>query len=234
MKKIVQTKALVSLSGGMDSTTVLTAAFRQAQITGGEVQAVSFCYGSKHNPYENLAAVQIAKHYGIQHELIDLSQVGALLNSNLLRSGGPIPEGHYQADNMSQTVVPGRNLIFISILTGLAWSRGLNSIWLGIHQGDHVIYPDCRIEFFDAMNSAVMHGTDHAVSLEAPFLRGDKTTIIEFGRANDTPYHLTRTCYKDQPIACGRCGACQERLEAFRNNGIEDPIEYEAREALAR
>jgi len=222
--------AIVSLSGGMDSVTVLSEAVDE--YGSGSVQCVGFQYGSKHNPFENEAARQVASHYGVPFELIDLTHIGEKLNSNLLRSGDAVPEGHYQEESMRQTVVPGRNLLFISVLTALAQSRGVLEVWLGIHSGDHFIYPDCRPEFFHSIRKGVK--TAYEVELCAPFLMGDKTSIIQRGLQLGTPYHLTRTCYTDQVVACGRCGSCQERLEAFRNNGVEDPIEYVTREALPK
>lgn len=216
-------KAIVSLSGGMDSTTVLAQAIEE----GRDVLAFGFCYGSKHNQYENKAARDVADHYSVPFELIDFTDIASHFKSDLLKSGGSIPEGHYEQDNMSKTVVPARNIIFASVLAGIAWSRDASEIWLGIHQGDHAIYPDCRPGFFHAMNVAVQEGTDYRVGLVAPFLSGSKTTIIKRGLEIGVPYAFTRTCYKDQPVACGKCGACVERREAFANNGVTDPVDYE-------
>ncbi len=216
-------RAIVSLSGGMDSATVLAEALAAER----EVIAVGFCYGSKHNPFENEAARRLAVHYGLPFKLIDWTGVADGFKSNLLCSGGPIPEGHYQEATMSLTVVPARNLIFSSILAGLAWSVEAGEIWLGIHAGDHAIYPDCRPEFYRAMRAAVETGTDNRVTLIAPFLEVTKVEILRRGLGLGVPYGLTRTCYKDQPRACGKCGACQERLEAFQRNGVKDPVEYE-------
>ena len=215
-------KVIVSLSGGMDSTTVLAEAIAE----GREVVAVGFTYGSKHNKYENEAARNVAAHYSIPFRLIDFSSIVTGFKSNLLLSGGDIPEGHYEQIEMSDTVVPGRNIIFSAILAGVAWSENAEEIWLGIHSGDHAIYPDCRPEFYSAMDKAIRTGTDDRVRLMAPYLDGNKTTIIKRGLELQVPYHLTRTCYKDQPIACGKCGACNERREAFMNNGVVDPIDY--------
>jgi len=147
-----------------------------------------------------------------------------------LLTGGDIPEGHYEDESMSRTVVPGRNIIFASILTGVAWSLGAEEVWLGIHQGDHAIYPDCRPEFYRAMNEAVTLGTDGKVVLKAPFLDTNKTGILRRGLFLNVPYGYTRTCYKEQEIACGKCGSCQERLEAFAECGLTDPVEYETKE----
>lgn len=223
-KRNLSMKVLLSLSGGMDSTTVLGYLLSRSHA----VECISFTYGSKHNEYELEAALKVAEHYGVPHHgIISLASIMNKFTSNLLKSGGDIPEGHYNDASMAQTVVPGRNIIFISIMTGLAWSLGANGVALGIHQGDHAIYPDCRREFFHAMNEAIEFGTDRRVELIAPFLNTDKTGILEWGMENEVPYHLTRTCYKDQPISCGKCGACRERLEGWANIRKKDPIEYE-------
>ena len=221
---------LISLSGGMDSATMLGIALDQ----GFEVQAIGFTYGSKHNSWEQAAARKLAEHYSVPYELIDLTAVMASFRSDLLLSGGEIPEGHYEHESMTRTVVPGRNLIFIALAAGLAQSRGLQLVAVGVHQGDHAIYPDCRPDFVRAADQAVRHSTEDSVRLWAPLLMLNKTKIIERGLAIEVPYCLTRTCYKDQPTSCGRCGSCQERLEAFAANGMIDPIPYESREILPR
>jgi len=220
MKRVV-----MALSGGMDSSTVLG----WLLANGYEVIPVTFFYGSKHNQYELKCAERVMWHYEIitSWHHFDLEDIFSSFDSNLLRDGGQIPEGHYTDKSMNLTVVPGRNIIFLSILAGLAWSLDANYIALGIHQGDHAIYADCRSEFYKAMDTALYLGTDRRVELLAPFLAGDKQQILEWGLANDVPYHLTRTCYKDQPISCGKCGSCVERLEAFEKVGQKDPVEYE-------
>jgi 7-cyano-7-deazaguanine synthase len=217
-------KVVLGLSGGMDSATLCAYYLDK----GYEVFPVSFNYGSKHNEYERKAAENVAEFYGLKLQRIDLNFIGELFKSNLLKTGGEIPEGHYQAENMSQTVVPGRNVIFISIMMGYAWSIGADTIAIGAHSGDHAIYEDCRADFIAAMNAAVISGSGDRVHLEAPFQYLDKTKILEIGyKLNPSvPYQLTRTCYKDQELSCGLCGSCQERIEAFKNIGKEDPILY--------
>jgi 7-cyano-7-deazaguanine synthase len=223
-------KAIVSLSGGMDSTTVLASALESR-----EVLAVSFSYGSKHQMYENEASIKVAAHYNVPHKFIGLCDVMASFKSNLLKTGGAIPEGHYEADNMKLTVVPARNIIFASILAGVAVSEDASEIWMGVHAGDHAIYPDCRPGFVMAMENAIRKGTGNdRFMLISPFLYGKKQDILAYGLKNNVPYHLTRTCYKDQPVACGKCGSCQERLESFRLTGVEDPVEYESREVMPK
>lgn len=217
-------KYVLSLSGGMDSTTLLG-----SLLLNHEVHAFQFVYGSKHNPYEIEAVRKLAQHYNLNIPVIDLTPAFQSIQSHLLQSGGDIPEGHYEAENMRQTVVPGRNSIFISILAGIAESIGAEKVAIGVHAGDHHIYPDCRSRFIEAMDLAVRLSSDGRVFLSAPFISMTKTDILKHGLPIGVPYHLTRTCYKDQSVACGKCGSCQERLESFAVNGIQDPLEYESR-----
>lgn len=225
---------IVSLSGGMDSATLLAKAALVEKHGNQSVMAVGFLYSSKHNKYEQAAAHRLCTHYSVQLHTIDLRQAMAGITSNLMQSGGNVPEGHYQEESMRQTVVPGRNIIFIAHLAGFAWSHGAREIWVGVHGGDHFIYPDCRPEFIEHMAEAVVHGTDWKIALQAPFLRKTKADILKEGLELKVPYEKTRTCYKDQPIACGKCGSCQERLEAFKLLGTEDPLEYESRELMPK
>lgn len=223
-------KTVVSLSGGLDSAVALA----YAKSLGHELLAYGFCYGSKHNKYENEAAANVAEHYHVPFRLIDLSGVFKGFKSDLLLSGGAIPEGHYEAESMKATVVPCRNLIFASILAGLAESEGADSILLGVHAGDHHIYPDCRPDFVGLLDAAIGRATSEKVQIEAPLLHINKSVIVKMGHELGVPFHLTRTCYTDGPIACGRCGSCQERLEAFALNRLRDPLEYETREPLPK
>jgi len=215
-------KVVLALSGGMDSTTLLGKLLHE----GNDVKCLCFYYASKHNEYENKAAAMVAEHYGVNLQMVDLSQVMSGFTSALLKSGGEIPEGHYTDSSMSQTVVPFRNGIFLSIMAGLAESIGADSVAVGIHQGDHAIYPDCREVFYKMMNNAILAGTDNKVHIIAPFLNTDKIGILQEGFTINVPYHLTRTCYKDQPVSCGNCGSCNERKEAFNIVGVIDPIPY--------
>jgi 7-cyano-7-deazaguanine synthase len=226
-------KALIAMSGGMDSATVVAKALDE----GREVFPICFQYGSKHNNHERVAAAQQASSLNMGPLIIwEIPGIFSEFKSNLLKSGGEVPEGHYQDSNMAQTVVPGRNTIFAALLLGYAQSYGLDEIWLGIHSGDHMIYPDCRPAWFNSMQEVIMEASENKILLKAPFLFDDKTSIIKYGLNRNPPvnYKLTRTCYKDQPIACGKCGSCQERLEAFAANGVEDPVEYESRELLPK
>lgn len=216
-------KIIISLSGGLDSAVLLADCIARHHEV---VAAVGFNYGSKHNPFEHEAARKLCGHYGITYNLLDLRPTMVSIRSNLLASGGAIPEGHYEEESMKLTVVPGRNLIFISVLAGVAWSYGAEAVFLGVHAGDHFIYPDCRPDFIHAMMSAVRYGTDQKVTLATPFLDMAKWTIVARGLALKVPFEKTRTCYTNKTLACGRCGSCVERREAFDLNKTKDPLEY--------
>jgi 7-cyano-7-deazaguanine synthase len=229
---MLNNKVVMGLSGGMDSSTLLGYLLREDK----EVHCCIFTYGSKHNKYENSAASNVAEFYqklgcSVFIHRFDFSHLTTDFKSDLLQSGGDIPEGHYNDENMRSTVVPGRNLIFLSIMAGLAESIGAGTIALGVHAGDHHIYPDCRAEFIKAADLAVYLSSDKKVAVVAPFQSLDKAGILRIGYGigygtGIVPYVLTRTCYKDQERSCGKCGSCQERLEAFKLIGKIDPIVY--------
>lgn len=216
----------MGLSGGMDSSTMLAYLLRIFELKPNQIKCLGFKYGSKHNKFENKAAKQIADFYGVDFKLIDLTNVGELMKSNLLISGDEIPEGHYTDSTMSKTVVPSRNIIFASILAGYAWSNNFNTIALGVHLGDHSIYEDCRKEFVKSLDTCIYLGTGSRVEVLAPFQNINKIDICRIGLDLKVPFDLTRTCYKNQQRACGKCGACVERLEAFEKNLTHDPIRY--------
>lgn len=219
-------KVVLGLSGGMDSA-ALCAYYLD---NGYQVIPVNFHYGSKHNHYEAEAARKLEKHFRLPKSIkIDLPFIPEHFKSSLLLGGGPIPEGHYKDTSMAQTVVPGRNIIFISVMAGIAWSKGAQVVAYGAHSGDHTIYEDCRPEFFHSMSMAISTGTGKRVLLEAPFLNFTKADIINSGRlcTPSVPWEITRTCYKDQPLSCGKCGSCVERLEAFKLVGLQDPLPYQ-------
>ena len=217
-------KALVLLSGGMDSVTALHWAAREHEVIG----AVSFDYGSKHNAKEIPMAAWHAAQLGVPHETITLDFVNRLFTSDLLQSGGDIPDGHYADENMKRTVVPFRNGIMLSIACGLAESRGAEALVIAAHGGDHAIYPDCREPFMQAMADAMQHGTYAGIKLLRPFIECDKTEIVRRGAALGVDFAHTWSCYKGSEIHCGQCGTCVERREAFIHAGVPDPTAYES------
>jgi 7-cyano-7-deazaguanine synthase len=218
---------VMGLSGGMDSATVLGFYANK----DCKIYPLFFNYGSKHNKYEMKSAQKLAEYFQTESlRIVELDFIGKLFKSNLLLEQGEIPEGHYEADNMSLTVVPGRNSIFISIMAGYAESVGANIIAVGTHMGDHRIYPDCRPAFISSINTMIQLSSEEKVHIKTPIQHLDKTGILKMGYdlyPKPVPYEYTRTCYKDQELSCGKCGSCTERLEAFTNIGKEDPIKYQ-------
>lgn len=216
---------VLALSGGLDSTVLLATALSR----GHTVSCVHFGYGSKHNPYERNASDAIARHYGIQRHYTNIEGAfrwgqSALLNN----SPQEIPDAHQEDPSQKATIVPGRNLIFAAILASIAQSQFQESeVWLGVHLGDHNIYPDCRAEWLTDVERAIRKQSEFKVELVAPFVdwKWNKVHIVAQGIAFKVPFELTRTCYKHQDIACGECGACRERLEAFAKNNAVDPLD---------
>jgi 7-cyano-7-deazaguanine synthase len=245
---------VVSLSGGMDSSTLLLRCLKEYDT----VTAISFDYGQKHKVELERAAslVQILNftrlvegkskdaYPMINYRQIQLNGLVDLLDSALVTGGDDVPEGHYAEDNMKATVVPNRNKIFASITQAVALSVAQRTgetcdIALGIHAGDHAIYPDCRQEFRDADDAAFRIGNWDAekVGYFTPYLEGDKFTILqdgevlcnELGLNFDEVYKRTNTSYKPYPNGNSdyKSASSVERIEAFIKLGRKDPVQYE-------
>ena len=215
-------KVVVIYSGGMDSYTVLNKAMQQ----GYDVHAVSFNYGQRHSK-ELLFAQKVCEQHKIEHKIVDISSINQLIGGSALTDDIDVPEGHYEEESMKTTVVPNRNMIMLSMAVGYAVSIEAEAVYFGAHSGDHAIYPDCRTEFVDAMNDVCKIANYQAVEVRAPYLAASKIDILRDGLAMDLDYSDTWTCYNGQEKACGQCGACQERLEAFAENKSVDPIAYQ-------
>jgi len=234
----------VSLSGGMDSSTLLLRCLSEYD----NVTALSFDYGQKHRVEleraQSLVDYLNANGQSITYQVIKLDGLVNLLNSNLVQGGDDVPEGHYEEDNMKATVVPNRNKIFASLTQAVALSaanaNGNNTdIALGIHAGDHAIYPDCRQEFRDADDAAFRIGNWEAdkVGYFTPYLDTDKLGILKDGEKLvkelniefDEVYKRTNTSYKPYPSGNSdyKSASSVERIEAFINLGRKDPVQYE-------
>ena len=218
-------KSLVILSGGMDSATALAWALDQGHKV---VAALNFQYGAKQNQREARSAKAVTEHYQIPLHTVELNFMNTLFKSDLLQSGGAIPEGHYTEQSMKATVVPFRNGIMLSIAAGVAESMSAKGVILGNHYGDHATYPDCRESFIEPMKAAIRAGTDTQIELLSPFCHFHKSDIALLGQSLEVPYALTYTCYKGGEKHCGRCGSCSGRKEAFQHAGIPDPTDYES------
>ena len=239
-------QAVLSLSGGMDSSTVLL----RLLADGYEVTALSFDYGQKHRVEleraQALVNILIMDGYDVEYGVIKLDGLAPMLNSALVEGGDEVPEGHYEQENMKETVVPNRNKIFSSIIQAVALSKANEKntevhIAMGIHAGDHAIYPDCRQVFRDADYAAFMEGNWEAdrVVYITPYLDGDKFDILkdgveccdQLGLDFDTVYANTNTSYK--PININgtwysdyKSASSVERVEAFLKLGRPDPVRY--------
>ena len=240
--------AVVSLSGGMDSSTLLLRALSEYDT----VTAISFDYGQKHRVeleraqslVDYLISLDLGESDSLTYRQIKLDGLVDLLNSALVQGGDDVPEGHYEQDNMKETVVPNRNKMFASIVQAVALSKANATgeqvdICLGIHAGDHAIYPDCRQEFRDADDNAFRVGNWDAdkVGYFTPYLDTDKLGILkdglslcdELGIEFDEVYSRTNTSYK--PFASGnsdyKSASSVERIEAFIALGRPDPVQYE-------
>ena len=235
---------VVSLSGGMDSSTLLLRCLSEYD----NVTALSFDYGQKHRVEleraQSLVDYLNANGQSITYQVIKLDGLVNLLNSNLVQGGDDVPEGHYEEDNMKATVVPNRNKIFASLVQAVALSAANangndTDIALGIHAGDHAIYPDCRQEFRDADDAAFRIGNWEAdkVGYFTPYLETDKLGILkdgeklvsELGIEFDEVYKRTNTSYKPYPSGNSdyKSASSVERIEAFINLGRKDPVQYE-------
>ena len=211
-------KALIVYSGGMDSTVLLHEYKEQIEL------AVSFDYGNKHAAQELEKAQTNCAKLGIRHLVVDLPFINTLFRSSLLQGQEEIPEGLYDTENMSSTIVPFRNGIMLAIAAGIAESNGLDTLLIANHSGDHFIYPDCREPFIDAMNNAIREGTDRKIALLSPYCDMTKRDIALRGKRLKVNFSDTYSCYKGGKTHCGKCATCIERKEALKSF---DPTMYE-------
>tara|TARA_Y100001970_G_scaffold65123_1_gene83301 strand:+ start:15464 stop:16243 length:780 start_codon:yes stop_codon:yes gene_type:complete len=236
-------RSVMSLSGGMDSTSLLLRLLAE----GSKVTCLTYDYGQKHSIEIDRSKNNIeylSQHgYEVDQVVIDLKSAMSTLQSALTSQDIDVPEGHYESSQMKQTVVPNRNAIFSSILFGHALSISITEdcdvrIALGVHSGDHEIYPDCRPEFYESLERSFSIGNwdSERVSFYLPYISGDKATILEealgscgsLGVNFDTVLSNTNTSYNpdEKGRSSGRSGADVERILAFHKIGRVDPVEY--------
>ncbi len=226
-------KALVLISGGVDSTTCLGMAVKE--YGNDNVIGLSIFYGQRHDK-EIKAADAVCDFYKVEHITLDLSTMFQFSDCSLLKhSEGEIPEESYakqleKTDGKPvSTYVPFRNGLFLSSASAIALSKGCSKIYYGAHSDDAAgsAYPDCSDAFNNAMNTAIYEGSGKQLQIEAPFINLTKSQVVKKGLEIGVPYELTWSCYEGHDKACGKCGTCIDRKKAFELNGTEDPIEYE-------
>lgn len=221
-------RAVVLLSGGLDSTTTLA----QALADGHEVTALSFRYGQRHTK-ELVSAANVCKFYGINHVIVDMDL--SMFRSALTNKDIDVPEnrdGSEMGKDIPITYVPARNIVFLSIAAGLCESIDADHIYIGVNAVDYSGYPDCRPEFIEQFQKMIAVGTKAGVEgrpikVETPIQDLSKADIVRLGKKLGAPLHLTWSCYEGGEKACGKCDSCQLRLRGFEQAGYRDEIEYE-------
>jgi 7-cyano-7-deazaguanine synthase len=197
---------------------------------GDDLSLLSFNYGQRHIKEIGFAA-DAAQHLKVPLNVIDITTVGELLTGSSLTDNIDVPDGHYAEETMKITVVPNRNAIMLTMAYGVAVARQADVVAIGVHSGDHFIYPDCREKFilsFEMMQHYATEGfAKPGLQLFAPFINWTKVDIVDFGHHKlGVPWEKTWSCYKGGIHHCGRCGTCVERIEAFKLAKVPDPTIY--------
>ncbi len=225
-------KAVVLLSGGLDSSTVLAIALEKRY----EVIALTFEYGQKHNR-EIESAREIARHFAVQDHIEMTLDLARFADSSLTDKTLDIPEGRPLSSissNIPSTYVPARNLVFLSVASSLAESKGAEAVFIAANAVDFSGYPDCTPEFMEAFQKTLEVGTrvgraGKAVRVLAPIMKLSKAEIVKEAVRLRVPLEQTWSCYKGGRLACGKCDSCILRLQGFAEAGLKDPILYEVR-----
>jgi len=220
-------KAVIILSGGIDSTTLVYSSLKQ----GYEVECLTILYGQRHRR-EADSARRITGALGVVHKVADLSPLGEILSGSALTDTKidvpEVPETAEHYDTLKTTIVPNRNAIFLSIAVGYAVSTDAENVFFGAHSSDRGVYPDCREEFVEAFQASERLATDEPdLNIIAPFVGMEKADIVRLGDRLGVPFGETWSCYKGGTVHCGVCSSCRERKRAFIEAGVPDPTGYE-------
>jgi 7-cyano-7-deazaguanine synthase len=217
-------KAVMLLSGGIDSSTLLYYLLNR----GYEVHALTFFYGQRHSREMDSAEkiVRAASKVGsVSHMIVDISTIHSLISTGALTGEEEVPKAFYSEEVQKRTIVPNRNMILLSIAAGYAVKIGAQEVHYAAHLSDYSIYPDCRKEFVKALDTAVyLANVWTPVEVKAPFVDMTKDKIVKLGLELGVPYELTWSCYEGGERPCLSCGTCLERTEAFLLNGVKDPL----------
>ncbi|MDI6604885.1 MAG: 7-cyano-7-deazaguanine synthase QueC [Thermoanaerobacteraceae bacterium] len=218
-------KAVILLSGGMDSTTCMSVAYKE----GYDMYPISFDYNQRHKR-ELECAKNVAEFYKVkQHKIIKLDNVGG---SALTDFTIDVPDYKGDSEKIPVTYVPARNILFLSYAVGYGEVIDAEAIFIGVSSVDYSGYPDCRPEFIEAFQKVINIGTKRVVEgrpikIITPLINLTKAETVKLAVKNQAPLHLTTTCYKGGEKACGICDSCRLRIKGFKEAGIKDPIEYE-------
>ncbi|MBP2654493.1 MAG: queC [Firmicutes bacterium] len=221
-------KAVVLLSGGLDSTVCMAV----ARDAGFELWPVSFDYNQRHSR-ELESACRVAEHFGVKRHLVIKTNMDSIGGSALTDQSIAVPEGEVARTDIPPTYVPARNLIFLSYALGYAEVVGADKIFIGVNSLDYSGYPDCRPEFIGLFQQLANYSTKAAVQdgrsivVETPLINLTKKDIVLLGTKLQAPLFLTQSCYVGGEKACGKCDSCLLRLKGFSEAKLIDPIEYQ-------
>jgi 7-cyano-7-deazaguanine synthase len=219
-------KAVIVLSGGLDSTTCMGIAKEE----GYELYPITFHYGQRHNR-EVEQAIEVGKYYEVKdHRIVDLTFLKDIGGSALTDDELEVPTE--AEEGIPVTYVPARNMIFLALSSAYAEVIGATAVYTGVSAVDYSGYPDCRPEFIKSMEETINLATKAGVTgqniqVKTPLINLSKKETIEAGLSLDVPYELTTSCYNGKEAACGKCDSCQLRLKGFKEAGSSDPITYE-------
>ncbi|WP_177503977.1 7-cyano-7-deazaguanine synthase QueC [Anaerosinus sp.] len=220
-------KAVILLSGGLDSTVCMSVANNK----GYELYPISFNYHQRHK-IELESAKKVANFYNVKHHLIIDTNMDAIGGSALTDKNIDVPCGNIERKDIPVTYVPARNLIFLSYALGYAEAIGADTIFIGVNSLDYSGYPDCRPEFIQLFQNLADYSTKASIQdkkhikIETPLLRLTKKEIVLLGTELMAPLQYTHSCYNGKEKACGICDSCKLRLRGFEEAGVNDPIEY--------
>ena len=221
-------KAVILLSGGLDSTVCMAC----AKEAGYELYPISFDYHQRHN-IELESAKKVAAFYQVAKHIVIETNMNVIGGSALTDTSINVPDGDIKSDEIPVTYVPARNLIFLSYALSYAEAIGAERILIGVNALDYSGYPDCRPAFIEQFQQVANYATKAVavdkkeILIETPLLNLSKKEIVELGTKLGAPLHVSHSCYRGGEKACGVCDSCQLRLKGFREAGIVDPVPYE-------
>lgn len=222
-------KGLIILSGGLDSTTLLHYMYKKLNYQN--IYALSFNYGQRHSKEIEMAKIHTTSKKVVEHKIIDLSFLGDILEGSSALIDDSIKVPHIKevlGDPQPITYVPYRNLILLSLALSYAEAKGVSDVYYGAQKHDSYSgYWDASPEFLSYINTISSLNRRNKIKIVAPFMELKKAELIKLGCEMEVPYQYTWSCYNGREKACGECPTCSDRIKAFKDNNMVDPIEYE-------